>query len=118
MPATSPPAIAPATSTAPIETYQRIAALPSYDRMLTRKAAFEKREHDLAFTFRLAAQRRLAAELQVSRRATSITHRARLAFPATSQSSTKAGSCGNGFSCDTNHLNKGGIMFRTSIVCC
>jgi hypothetical protein len=32
--------------------------------------------------------------------------------------STKAGSCGNGFSCDTNHLNKGGIMFRIGIVCC
>src|SRR3979411_2064286 len=29
IPATSPPAIAPATSTAPIETHQRIAALPS-----------------------------------------------------------------------------------------
>src|ERR1700730_10313038 len=55
MPATSPPAIAPATSTAPIETYQRIAALPSCDRMLTRKATFEKREHDLTFTFKLGA---------------------------------------------------------------
>src|SRR5713226_1307534 len=30
MPATSPAAIAPATSTAPIETHQRIAALPSF----------------------------------------------------------------------------------------
>jgi hypothetical protein len=36
MPATSPPAIAPATSTAPIETYQRMAALPSNDVMVTR----------------------------------------------------------------------------------
>src|SRR5450631_2268174 len=30
MPATSPPATAPATSAAPIETHQRIAALPSF----------------------------------------------------------------------------------------
>src|SRR3979411_346893 len=30
MPATSTPAIAPATSTAPIETHQRIAVLPSF----------------------------------------------------------------------------------------
>src|ERR1700694_1176638 len=45
MPATSPPAIAPATSTAPIETHQRIAALPSSDAMVTRKLRGEKREH-------------------------------------------------------------------------
>src|SRR5262249_44588694 len=30
MPATSPPTIAPATSTAPTETHQRMAALPSF----------------------------------------------------------------------------------------
>jgi len=54
-PATSPPAIAPATSTAPIETHQRIAALPSYDAMVTRKQAFAKREH------------RLSLHIQVSR---------------------------------------------------
>src|SRR5881394_3629132 len=46
-PATSPPAIPPATSTAPSETYQRIAALPSYRAMVTRKPAFEKQEHGL-----------------------------------------------------------------------
>src|SRR5258708_4175526 len=47
IPATSPPAIAPATSTAPIETHQRIAALLSYGAMVTRKPAFEKQEHGL-----------------------------------------------------------------------
>src|ERR1700722_2977807 len=34
MPATSPPTIAPATSTAPTETHQRMAALPSFQRLL------------------------------------------------------------------------------------
>src|ERR1700692_4264681 len=104
MPTTSPPAIAPATSTAPIETYQRIAALPSCDRMLTRKATFEKREHDLTFTFKLGAG------LQVSRRVASMLYRARFnLLSGQSPSSAKANLppkptfrqsfafCGNGF---------------------
>src|SRR5437667_10424098 len=46
MPATSPPAIAPATSTIPTETHQRMAALPyPFTRMVTPKAHREKRKH-------------------------------------------------------------------------
>src|SRR5450759_2820262 len=44
----SPPAIAPATSTAPIETHQRIAALPSSELIVTRKPLSAKREHGLS----------------------------------------------------------------------
>src|SRR5439155_321344 len=54
IPATSPPAIVPATSTAPIETHQRIAALPSYAAMVTRKPAFGKREHRLSLHIRVS----------------------------------------------------------------
>src|ERR1700694_958938 len=55
-PAGSPPAIVPAISTAPIEIYQRIAALPSSGAMVTRKMAFEKREHAYVFTFKSAGR--------------------------------------------------------------
>src|ERR1700739_1165027 len=54
-PATSPLANMPATSTAPIETYQRIAALPSCHVMVTRKSGGEKRRYHLSFTFKLEA---------------------------------------------------------------
>jgi hypothetical protein len=53
MPATSPPAIAPATSTAPIETHQRIAA-SRVGKIVTRQARREKQEHRPHFTFELA----------------------------------------------------------------
>src|SRR6476620_4580195 len=45
MPATSPPTIAPATSTVPTETHQRMAALPSFTRMVAPEARREKRKH-------------------------------------------------------------------------
>jgi hypothetical protein len=52
MPATSPPTIAPATSTAPTETHQRMAALPSFrvdgD---TQKRAAKSGNTQLSFTF-------------------------------------------------------------------
>src|ERR1700686_1388685 len=80
-PATSPPAIAPATSTAPIEIYQRIAALPSSGAMVTRKMAFEKREHAYVFTFKSAG---------------------RLDFDKASACRCRGcGLCGSALSCDT-----------------
>src|SRR5215510_2840402 len=45
MPATSPPTIAPATSIAPTETHHRMAALPSFVRMVTPETRHEKRKH-------------------------------------------------------------------------
>src|SRR5262249_61841107 len=52
--ATSPPAIAPTISTAPIETNQRMSCPPqSYQDMVTRKSRAAKQEHDLLFTSRL-----------------------------------------------------------------
>src|SRR6185436_1788435 len=44
MPATSPPTIAPATSTAPTETHQRMAALPSFHEHGDTQNAFRKAE--------------------------------------------------------------------------
>src|SRR3954467_11727403 len=53
-PVASPPATIPATSTAPIETHQRIAVLP-YDAMVARQSGRAKPEGGAAFTFRLVA---------------------------------------------------------------
>src|SRR5712672_4279160 len=44
MPATSPPTIAPATSPAPTETHQRMAALPSFHEHGDSQNAFRKAE--------------------------------------------------------------------------
>src|ERR1700704_2563555 len=44
-PATSPPTIAPATSTAPTETHQRMAALPSFMTMVAPETLRGKRKH-------------------------------------------------------------------------
>src|SRR4051812_29103140 len=55
-PGASPPANIPATSTAPIETHQRIAVLP-YHAMVTRKSGRAKPEGGAPFTFRLVARK-------------------------------------------------------------
>src|SRR6476661_1042423 len=67
MPATSPPAKAPATSTAPIETHQRIAALPSFGAMVTRKSALEKQEHGLSLHIQVNQPALISPRLRLRR---------------------------------------------------